>query len=73
MTWSVQFAPEALAQLVALEKRIAEAGAPIAAARYIDAIVDCCMKLQTFPESEMHIEKMPIQFDIMLIITLSGT
>lgn len=50
MTWSVQFAPEALAQLVALEKRIAEAGAPIAAARYVDAIVDCCMQLQTFPE-----------------------
>lgn len=45
MRWSVQFAPEALAQLVDLENRIADAGAPIAGARYVDAIVDYCMKL----------------------------
>ncbi|WP_430231577.1 type II toxin-antitoxin system RelE/ParE family toxin [Paraburkholderia tropica] len=50
MTLSVQFAPEALAQLVDLEQRIADAGAPISGARYVDAIVDYCMKLQTFPE-----------------------
>jgi len=50
MTWSVQFAPEALAQLVDLENRIADAGAPVAGARYVDAIVDYCMKLQSFPE-----------------------
>ncbi|AUT76450.1 type II toxin-antitoxin system RelE/ParE family toxin [Paraburkholderia hospita] len=48
MNWRVQFAPEALAQLQALEQRIAEAGAPLAAERYVDSIVDFCMKLQTF-------------------------
>ncbi|APA88865.1 type II toxin-antitoxin system RelE/ParE family toxin [Paraburkholderia sprentiae WSM5005] len=48
MNWRVKFAPEALAQLQALEQRIAEAGAPLAAERYVDAIVDFCMKLQTF-------------------------
>ncbi|WP_250502537.1 type II toxin-antitoxin system RelE/ParE family toxin [Caballeronia sp. AZ7_KS35] len=49
MNWRVQFAPEALNQLRRLEKRIADAGAPITAERYVDSIVDCCMKLQTFP------------------------
>jgi plasmid stabilization system protein ParE len=48
MNWRVQFAPEALAQLQALEQRIAEAGAPLTAERYVDSIVDFCMKLQTF-------------------------
>jgi len=48
MNWRVQFAPEALAQLRALEQRIADAGAPLAAERYVDSIVDFCMKLQTF-------------------------
>jgi toxin ParE1/3/4 len=48
MNWRVQFAPEALAQLKALEQRIAEAGAPLAGERYVDAIVDYCMTLQTF-------------------------
>jgi toxin ParE1/3/4 len=48
MNWNAQFAPEALAQLQALEERIAEAGAPITAERYVDAIVDFCMNLQTF-------------------------
>ncbi|OYD60036.1 UNVERIFIED_ORG: plasmid stabilization system protein ParE [Burkholderia sp. CF145] len=48
MNWRVQFAPEALVQLQALEQRIAEAGAPLAAERYVDSIVDFCMKLQTF-------------------------
>ncbi|WOD13414.1 hypothetical protein [Paraburkholderia kirstenboschensis] len=38
MTWSIQFAPEALAQLIDLEQRIADAGAPITGARYVDAI-----------------------------------
>jgi toxin ParE1/3/4 len=50
MTWRIQFAPEALAQLIDLEQRIADAGAPVTGARYVDAIVDYCMKLQTFPE-----------------------
>jgi toxin ParE1/3/4 len=49
MNWRVQFAPEALDQLQSLEKRIANAGAPMTAERYVDSIVDFCMKLQTFP------------------------
>ncbi|SAL08133.1 hypothetical protein AWB81_08630 [Caballeronia arationis] len=48
MNLRVRFAPEALAQLQALEQRIAEAGAPLAGERYVDAIVDYCMKLQAF-------------------------
>jgi len=48
MNWRVQFAPEALDQLRRLEKRIANAGAPMAAERYVDSIVDFCMKLETF-------------------------
>ncbi|MDR5763303.1 type II toxin-antitoxin system RelE/ParE family toxin [Caballeronia sp. LZ035] len=48
MSWRVQFAPEALDQLRKLEKRIVDAGAPIAAERYVDSIVDFCMKLETF-------------------------
>jgi toxin ParE1/3/4 len=47
MNWKVQFAPEALGQLQALEERIAQAGAPITGERYVDAIVDFCMSLQT--------------------------
>jgi hypothetical protein len=35
MNWRVTFAPEALAQLQALEERIAGAGAPLAAERYV--------------------------------------
>jgi toxin ParE1/3/4 len=31
-----------------LEERIAQAGAPITAERYVDAIVDFCISLQTF-------------------------
>ena len=49
MNWRVQFAPEALDQLQSLDKRIANAGAPMTAERYVDSIVDFCMKLQTFP------------------------
>jgi plasmid stabilization system protein ParE len=48
MSWRVQFAPEALAQLRELEQRIANAGAPLTAERYVDSIVDFCMRLQTF-------------------------
>lgn len=50
MNWRVQFAPEAFDQLKRLEKRIADSGAAITAERYVDSIVDFCMKLQTFPE-----------------------
>ncbi|WP_244808622.1 MULTISPECIES: type II toxin-antitoxin system RelE/ParE family toxin [Caballeronia] len=49
MNWRIQFAPEALDQLRRLEARIANAGAPITAERYVDSIVDFCMTLQTFP------------------------
>ena len=48
MNWRIQFAPEALDQLQRLEQRIANAGAPMAAGRYVDSIVDFCMKLDTF-------------------------
>lgn len=48
MNWKVRFAPEAPGQLQTLEERIAQAGAPITAERYVDAIVDFCMSLQTF-------------------------
>ncbi|MBC8641384.1 type II toxin-antitoxin system RelE/ParE family toxin [Caballeronia sp. EK] len=49
MNWRVQFAPEALDQLQSIEERIANAGAPMTAERYVDSIVDFCVKLQTFP------------------------
>jgi len=49
MNWRVQFAPEALDQLRMLEKRIANAGAPMVAERYVDSIVDFCMTLETSP------------------------
>ena len=49
MTHTVRFAPEVLKQLDALERYIAEAGASVAAARYVDAIVDQCAKLQNNP------------------------
>ena len=37
MNWKVQFAPEVLGQLQALEERIGQAGTPITEARYADA------------------------------------
>jgi toxin ParE1/3/4 len=46
---TVRFTPEALNQLDELESHIAGAGAPIAAARYVDSIVDYCENLRTFP------------------------
>jgi hypothetical protein len=39
MNWRVQFAPGSLAQLQALDERILESGVPLAAKRYVDAIV----------------------------------
>ncbi|RXR06560.1 type II toxin-antitoxin system RelE/ParE family toxin [Pseudoxanthomonas composti] len=50
MSWRVEFAPEAVAHLTALEEYIITAGAPASATRYVDAIVDYCERLQTFPE-----------------------
>lgn len=49
MSHKLRFAPEALAQLEDLEKYIAEASSPIRAANYIDAIIDHCDRLTTFP------------------------
>ncbi|MBK5125680.1 type II toxin-antitoxin system RelE/ParE family toxin [Burkholderia sp. R-69980] len=50
MTYRVVFSPEARDQLDAPETHIAGAGAPLTAARYIDAIVTFCENLRTFPE-----------------------
>jgi toxin ParE1/3/4 len=50
MTYRVQISPEARDQLDAIEAHIAAAGAPLTAARYIDAIVAFCEHLQSFPE-----------------------
>lgn len=50
--YRVAFAPEVrdkLDELDELEARIAAAGAPATAMRYIDAIVDFCESLATFP------------------------
>lgn len=49
MSYSVAFAPEALAQLDALEGYISETGTPLLAARFIDNIVSYCEKLCVFP------------------------
>lgn len=50
MSYSVRFAPEALAQLAAIEQYIGDAGSPLIALRYVDAIIDSCEGLVTFPE-----------------------
>lgn len=50
MSYRVEFAPEAVAQLAAIEDYIINAGAPGAAIRYVDAIVDYCEGLVTFPK-----------------------
>lgn len=49
MSFTVQFAPEALDQLDAIEDFIAQAGSPLAAARYVDTIIAYCESLTTFP------------------------
>ena len=50
MSYRVQFSPEALDQLDAIEDHIAHAGSPISAERYVDAIVAYCESLATFPQ-----------------------
>ncbi|KLJ01114.1 type II toxin-antitoxin system RelE/ParE family toxin [Luteimonas sp. FCS-9] len=50
MSYRVEFAPEAVAQLAAIEGYIIDAGAPVSAIRYVDAIVAYCESLVTFPE-----------------------
>lgn len=49
MKYVVEFAPEALAQLAAIDDFIAIASAPEIAERYVDGIIDYCMTLTTFP------------------------
>jgi toxin ParE1/3/4 len=50
MNYRVQFAPEARDQLEDIERFISEAGSPVTAARYVDAVVSFCLRLQTFAE-----------------------
>ncbi|MEE3626630.1 type II toxin-antitoxin system RelE/ParE family toxin [Nitrospirillum sp. BR 11752] len=49
MSQSVVFTPEAMEQLAALYRYVAEAASPDIAAHYTDAIVSYCEKLTTFP------------------------
>lgn len=42
MSYKVEFAPEALAQLAAIEDYIANAGSPVTAMHYVDAILEYC-------------------------------
>jgi toxin ParE1/3/4 len=50
VSYRVEFAPEAIAQLVAIEEYIISTGAPVAAIRYVDAIMAYCESLDMFPE-----------------------
>ena len=50
MSYRIEFAPEAVTQLAAIEEYIIGAGAPVAAIRHVDAIVAYCESLETFPE-----------------------
>lgn len=49
MSYTVAFAPEALAQLDALEDYISKTESPIVAARFIDNIISYCDSLSVFP------------------------
>lgn len=50
MTYSVSFAPEADAQLAAIEAFIAKAASsPAIASNYVDAIIDYCGQFTVFP------------------------
>lgn len=49
MNYRVVFSPEAGEQLAALYRYIAAAASPNIAARYTEAIVSYCERLQTFP------------------------
>lgn len=50
MTWAVVFSRKAREQLIALDEYIAAAASPEIADRYIRAITDYCLSLETFPE-----------------------
>jgi toxin ParE1/3/4 len=47
--FSIEFAPEAVEQLVQLEEYIAGQGSPRVATAYVDAILGFCESLQSFP------------------------
>lgn len=49
MSYTVAFAPEALAQLDALEDYISKTESPVVAARFIDNIISYCDSLSVFP------------------------
>ncbi|KVE30151.1 plasmid stabilization protein [Burkholderia singularis] len=49
-TYRVILSPEVRDKLDEIEARIVAAGAPQTAARYVDAIVEYCASLATFPE-----------------------
>jgi len=49
MTYIVRFSPEAISQLDNIEVHITNSSSPATAARFVDAIVDYCESLQTFP------------------------
>ena len=50
MSYTVAFSPKAVAQLEELEDYITQAGSPIVAARYVDAIITYCENLSLFPQ-----------------------
>jgi plasmid stabilization system protein ParE len=50
VTYALRFAPEASEQLEALEAFIAQSASPRRAADFVDAILDHCDKLCTFPQ-----------------------
>lgn len=49
MSYTVAFAPEALAQLDALEDYISKTESPVVAARFVDNIISYCDSLSVFP------------------------
>ncbi|MDP1605315.1 MAG: type II toxin-antitoxin system RelE/ParE family toxin [Rhodocyclaceae bacterium] len=49
MSYRVVFSPESEEQLVALYRYIAGAATPSTAERHVNAIIDYCESLQTFP------------------------
>jgi plasmid stabilization system protein ParE len=49
VSYTVAFAPEALAQLDALEDYISKTESPVVAARFVDNIINYCDSLSVFP------------------------
>jgi plasmid stabilization system protein ParE len=49
VTYTVAFSPKAVTQLEELEDYITQAGSPVIAARYVDAIITYCENLSLFP------------------------